>query len=256
MAPGAPGGMVEFRRSLAASFLFKFFVGVASSRHAAAAAAASPTSAAASSPSPPLLPLYTSPFDAREASAAQPLGANRAPPRGLQYSTRSPGAPFPVGAPLMHASAELQSTGEAIYIDDIPTPPRMLHAAFVRSDKPHATLLSLDPTAGDAIPGFVKFFGANDVPGDNAFGPVIQDEPLFVAVGGELTCVGQPMGMIVADTEARDWPIHSPLKIHLFMIISHPYLTRVRTRSPPRRRRGPRRGRWPPPQRTPTCRRY
>ncbi len=90
----------------------------------------------------------------------------------------------PVGAPIMHVSAdkqvqffnlflnhlvnyESQVTGEALYTDDIPTPPRGLYAAFVMSTKSHAEILSVDPSKALAYPGVVAYYGAKDIPGAN-----------------------------------------------------------------------------------------
>jgi xanthine dehydrogenase/oxidase len=194
LPPGAPGGMVEYRRSLAASFFFKFFVHVAAELEAGVASFAG-----------------CSPVAEGERSAA--AAAHKPPPRGVQYFEKrrpdgAPGAPpgadaGGVGAPLMHASAELQACGEALYVDDVAPPPGLLHAARVGADRPHATLLSLDFSAARAAPGVAGVFGATDVPGANAVGPVLHDELLFVPVGGEVTCVGALLAIVVADTEAQ-----------------------------------------------------
>ena len=61
-------------------------------------------------------------------------------------------------------------------------------------------------------PGVAGFFGAGDVPGDNCVGAVVHDEDLFA--DGAVTCVGQPIGLIVADSEAQAraaarWPLHT-----------------------------------------------
>lgn len=86
LGPSPPGGMSEFRSSLAASFLFKFFLRctLALERE---------------------IPGYVGRLDPREASAA--VAFHRPPSRGLQYYTKADGAEA-VGAPLMHCSAELQ----------------------------------------------------------------------------------------------------------------------------------------------------
>jgi xanthine dehydrogenase/oxidase len=190
LAPNVPGGMPEFRTSCASAFLFKFFVHVAMRLESDSAALSS---------------RYVAPVDVREQSAAPPRDQHlhhRALPRGLQYYVTAPTSPHPVGAPLMHASAELQVCGEAVYVDDIPMPPCLLHAVRVLSDRPHARLLSLDASAALAMPGVEGFFGAKDVPGSNDVGPVLKDEPLFVPIGGEVTCVGQCLGVIVASSVA------------------------------------------------------
>ena len=48
-------------------------------------------------------------------------------------------------------------------------------------------------------PGVEGFFSAKDVPGANDMGAVVHDEECFASE--EVTCVGQPIGVIVADTE-------------------------------------------------------
>lgn len=126
------------------------------------------------------VPGYTPDVHPSEASAA--AAYHRPPSRGLQYFTRADGAE-PVGATLMHCSAELQVTGEAVYTDDIPRPANAVHAALVMADRPHARLLSIDAAAARAAPGVVGVFTAEDIPGHNLIGPVLHDEQLFVPVG-------------------------------------------------------------------------
>lgn len=48
-------------------------------------------------------------------------------------------------------------------------------------------------------PGVEGFFSAKDVPGGNDMGAVVHDEECFASE--EVTCVGQPIGVVVADTE-------------------------------------------------------
>lgn len=81
------GGMVEYRQSLAASFLFKAFVFVATSLEAEQAAA------------------FKSPFEAREASAA--AAYHRPVPSGLQYFSSIPSQEV-VGKSHRHMAADLQ----------------------------------------------------------------------------------------------------------------------------------------------------
>ena len=80
---------------------------------------------------------------------------------------------------LPHDSAAKHVSGEAVYVDDIPEPPGLLHAAFGLSDKPHARIKSIDLAPVRAAPGVVAVIAAEDVPGDNNVGPVIADEPVF-----------------------------------------------------------------------------
>jgi xanthine dehydrogenase/oxidase len=104
----------------------------------------------------------------------------------------------PVGQSVIHASARLQVTGEAKYLDDMPEPPGMLYASVVLSSKPHARIVKIDTSAALAVPGAVKFIGAADVSGSNVSGEVIPDEEVFASK--EVHTVGQLVGLLVATT--------------------------------------------------------
>ncbi|KAG4955558.1 hypothetical protein JHK84_041539 [Glycine max] len=168
----APGGMVEFRKSLTLSFFFKFFLWVSHQMG----------SIKESIPSSHLSAVHS---------------VHRPPITGSQdYEIRKRGTS--VGSPEVHLSARLQVTGEAEYTDDTPMPPNGLHAAFVLSKKPHARINRIDDSGAISLPGFVSLFLAKDVPGDNKIGAVVADEDLFAV--DYVTCVGQVIGVVVADT--------------------------------------------------------
>ena len=84
--------MVEFRRSLAASFLFRFFVHVAAKLEAD-------------------VPGYQSAFPDSFKSAAVPF--HRPPVQGLQYYSKAPGEGA-VGQPMRHMAADLQVLDPAV----------------------------------------------------------------------------------------------------------------------------------------------
>lgn len=52
-----------------------------------------------------------------------------------------------VGTSLPHQSGYLQATGEAQYVDDIPSIVNTLHAAFVISKKPNARIKNIGMTS-------------------------------------------------------------------------------------------------------------
>ena len=81
---------MEFRRSLASSFLFRMMVFVSAQMEAAKA------------------PGFTSSFSGRDASAAQPF--ERPAAQGLQYFAKTPGEAA-VGQPHRHMAADLQVRG-------------------------------------------------------------------------------------------------------------------------------------------------
>lgn len=171
----APGGMVEFRRSLSLSFFFKFFLWVSHQMEGKQCIKES-------------LPLS-------HLSAVQSF--HRPPVIGSQdYEVIKRGTA--VGSPEVHLSARLQVTGEAEYADDTPLPPNCLHAALILSRKPHARICSIDDSGAKLSPGFAGIYLAKNVPADNNIGPVVEDEELFASEF--VTCVGQVIGVVVADT--------------------------------------------------------
>ncbi|VAH05355.1 unnamed protein product [Triticum turgidum subsp. durum] len=175
LAENAPGGMVEFRSSLTLSFFFKFFLYVTHEMNNKG--------------------LWKVGLDAANMSAIQSY--TRPVSIGTQ-GYESVGQGTAVGQPMVHMSAILQVTGEAEYVDDTPTPPNILHAALVLSKKAHARILSIDDSVAKCSPGFAGLFLSKDVPGSNHIGPIIHDEEVFAS--DVVTCVGQIIGIVVADT--------------------------------------------------------
>ena len=190
LAPGSPGGMCEFRASLMKAFLFKLYV--VSWKDDAST-----------------MPAAASGLDAADLSADDATGPNRREPStSAQYHRlqRDSGtnaiSSTALGQELTHASAEMQTTGEAHYIDDIPLPPNTGHAALVLSTKARAIVKAVDAAPALSMDGVLGYFDNSHIPpgGERHVGPVVHDEPVFVAVGEETTCVGQVIGVVVAET--------------------------------------------------------
>uniref|UniRef100_A0A182KGJ4 FAD-binding PCMH-type domain-containing protein n=1 Tax=Anopheles christyi TaxID=43041 RepID=A0A182KGJ4_9DIPT len=96
-----------------------------------------------------------------------------------------------------------QASGEAKYINDLPTFPGELHAAFVLGTKVHAKITSLDAEEALRIPGVIAFYTAMDIPGNNDFMPVKSEfSPNIEEVLCSETILfhGQPVGLVVANT--------------------------------------------------------
>ncbi|XP_037491510.1 LOW QUALITY PROTEIN: aldehyde oxidase 4 [Jatropha curcas] len=127
----------------------------------------------------------------------------------------------PVGKPIAKTGAFLQASGEAVYVDDIPSPRNCLHGAFIYSTKPFAKVKSIKfnseslPDGVTAVlpDGVTAVISFKDIPkgGQNigslfAFGP----EPLFAE---ELTqYAGEPLAFVLADTQ-RNADIASKLAV-------------------------------------------
>jgi xanthine dehydrogenase large subunit len=105
-----------------------------------------------------------------------------------------------VGTTIPHDSAVGHVTGQAFYLDDVPSMAGELHVGFVPSPIACGSLTDIDATAARAIPGVVAIYTAADVPAHNMFGPLAADEPFLAAE--RLLYVGQPIAIVAA--ESRD----------------------------------------------------
>jgi xanthine dehydrogenase large subunit len=99
---------------------------------------------------------------------------------------------------LAHDSAEKHVSGAALYTDDLPEPPGLLHAAFGMSERAHARIKSIDLDPVRAAPGVVAVMAAADLPGDNNCAPVMHDDPIFAEALVEY--VGQSIFAVAAET--------------------------------------------------------
>ncbi|KAK5579855.1 hypothetical protein RB653_009543 [Dictyostelium firmibasis] len=178
LAAGAPGGMIEYRRSLTTSFFFKYFLTVSKQLFHISNGN----------------PLYS--VSDKEQSATdsytRPLSFGE-----QNYQTQP--EKHPITQPIKHQSADKQVTGEALYVDDVKT--KSLYAVMVPSLKAHANIKSVDPSKALKAPGVKAFFSAKDIPGINDCGPVIHDEEVFVTKTALFH--GAPIGCIVAETHIQ-----------------------------------------------------
>ncbi|KAK5644720.1 hypothetical protein RI129_006020 [Pyrocoelia pectoralis] len=171
LSPSAPGGMIQYRRSLTLSFFFRTFLYISKQ--------------------------LEQQIGERDKSAIE--GFHSGIPKSSQYfevlsSTKKYDT---VGKPVQHKSGFKQATGEAVYLDDIPTYTNELYLALVTSTRAHANILSVDPTEALAMEGVHAFFSAKDLsPHCNAFGPIFHDEEIFASK--TVTCNGQLIGAVVA----------------------------------------------------------
>ncbi|MBW8832572.1 MAG: molybdopterin-dependent oxidoreductase [Burkholderiales bacterium] len=193
----------EYRRQLAESYLFKFYVEVRNWRHL---------------PVPP----------AERSAADRPV---RPVSHGTQAYVKYP-AEYPGNLPFIKIEAYLQTTGEAIYTHDIPLPRRGLNGAPVQStvalgscvyavpgiDGP-ATPAQVLAALRQKYPSVVDYVTAIDVPGP-VFEGMAGDDPVFavsvqvsqcpdgklpadydVSAPMWLSGFGQCIGMVLAENE-------------------------------------------------------
>lgn len=97
-----------------------------------------------------------------------------------------------------HESAELHVSGEATYIDDIGEVSGTVFAALGISERVHAKIISLDLAPVLSSPGVITVLTAEDIPGDNDCGPIINDDPILA--DGIVHYIGQPVFVVVANS--------------------------------------------------------
>uniref|UniRef100_A0A8B9W2H2 Xanthine dehydrogenase n=1 Tax=Anas zonorhyncha TaxID=75864 RepID=A0A8B9W2H2_9AVES len=190
LSPSAPGGMVDFRRTLTLSFFFKFYLTVLlklSKHHNG----------------PPVPSNYIS---ATELFHKDPIANAQL----FQEVPKGQAAEDMVGRPLMHVSADKQACGEAVYCDDIPHFENELYLTLVTSTKAHAKIISIDASEAQSVPGFVCFVSAKDIPGSNITG-IANDETVFAE--DVVTCVGHIIGAVLADTQEHSRRAAKAVKI-------------------------------------------
>ncbi|XP_043433369.1 aldehyde oxidase 2 [Prionailurus bengalensis] len=182
--PGwAPGGRVEFKRTLVVSFFFKFYlevlqelkklVKVSDSHHY-----------------PEISDRFLSALE--DFPVTGPRGVQRYQNVDSHQSLQDP-----VGRPIMHLSGLKHATGEAMFCDDIPMVDRELFMVLVTSTKAHAKIISIDLSEALELPGVVDVITAEDIPGTNG----AEDDKLLAV--DEVLCVGQIICAVVAETDVQ-----------------------------------------------------
>lgn len=106
-----------------------------------------------------------------------------------------------VRSALIHDSAKRHVSGEAIYTDDIPEPPGMLHVYIAMSTRAHAAVVAVDLSRVRAAPGVALVLTAKDIPGVNDVSPIAGDDPMFA--DGLVQYAGQSLFAVAAETLAQ-----------------------------------------------------
>jgi len=104
-----------------------------------------------------------------------------------------------VGMRVAREDALDKVLGTPIFTADM-IPKDTVFASVVRSSRPHARILSLNPKAALSTAGVMRFIASRDIPGVNNVGTLIRDKPFFCQ--DVVRCIGDPIGAIIA--ESRD----------------------------------------------------
>ncbi|KAI0235297.1 Xanthine dehydrogenase/oxidase [Lamellibrachia satsuma] len=171
LPPGVPGGMESYRNTLSLSFFFKFYLTVQAKRDRKQSATT---------------------LHERETSHGTQV---------FEEVENGQQKIDPVGRSLPHLAATQQTTGEAVYIDDIRPYAGELSLALVVSSKAHARLISVDASDALQMPGVIDFISHKDVPGKNCFGCIVPDQTIFAV--DKVLYQGQIIGAVIAETRAQ-----------------------------------------------------
>nr|DAA64405.1 TPA_inf: aldehyde oxidase beta [Tetraodon nigroviridis] len=180
LPPSAPGGKVEFRRSLSLSFLFRFNLEVLQKLRE-------------------MVPVPVNIITDELPEKIEPLPKEiQASLQEFQPVSEEQEEQDPVGRPIMHRSALSQATGEAVYCDDLPATDGELFMVLVTSSRAHARITSLDVSEALRLPGVADVITAADIPGQKVRKVFSYEEELLAQ--GQVSCVGQMLCAVVADT--------------------------------------------------------
>ncbi len=97
---------------------------------------------------------------------------------------------------MKHIDAAGHTRGESQYVDDMPQPVGMLHAAVFTSPVAHGRIISLNLEEAVRCDGVITVLSAKDIPGENQIGALIPDELLLAE--HEVHFVGEPVALVLA----------------------------------------------------------
>ncbi|XP_039288989.1 xanthine dehydrogenase isoform X2 [Nilaparvata lugens] len=170
-----PDATPEYRKGLAVSLLYKFILSVLG------------------------LPDGVSPnMKTGGASMSRPVST-------ASQSFQTDKSLWPLNQPINKLEAFAQCSGEAQYVNDIPSHPGELHAAVVIAKQATAKSFILNPEKALRMDGVVSFFTAKDIPGRNdcmsriMFPTFVNEE---ILASEKILHAGQALGVIVAKSRA------------------------------------------------------
>ncbi|KAL7152035.1 hypothetical protein ABFS83_04G070400 [Erythranthe nasuta] len=111
---------------------------------------------------------------------------------------------YPVGEPITKSGAAIQASGEAVYVDDIPSPPDCLHGAFIYSTKPLARVRGVSFESHPKPTEISAVISVKDIPKDGknvGSMAMFGTEPLFA--DGLAQFPGHLIAFVVSETQKR-----------------------------------------------------
>ena len=103
-----------------------------------------------------------------------------------------------LGKPRPLVEGKEKVTGSARYVADVQLP-RMLYARPLLSPYAHAKIIDIDKSEAEALDGVIEVLTADDLPTRNR---KITSRTSAILAQGEVLWVGQPVVVVVAETDA------------------------------------------------------
>jgi CO/xanthine dehydrogenase Mo-binding subunit/aerobic-type carbon monoxide dehydrogenase small subunit (CoxS/CutS family) len=105
-----------------------------------------------------------------------------------------------VGVSKPKYNAFERAIGRSPFVNDIQTE-GLLYSALKFSEHPRARVLRIDDSRANKLPGVVRIFNGQDIPGDRITGLIRADWPMMVVEGETTRYIGDVLAGIVAETE-------------------------------------------------------
>jgi CO/xanthine dehydrogenase Mo-binding subunit len=126
-----------------------------------------------------------------------------------------------LGKCIPRVDAREKVTGKVLYPSDIYLD-NQIYIRVLRSEYPYARIKSIDTTEAEKLPGVVRVLTHKDVPGLNAYGIAIQDQPVFCH--DYVRYQGDAIAAVGAETDeiAREALEHIKVEYEVLKPISEP----------------------------------
>lgn len=103
-----------------------------------------------------------------------------------------------IGSPVRRLDAYAKASGQHLYPSDFKAE-NMLYLKVLRSEHPHADIISINTEDALNLPGVVRVLTAADIPGENGYGLVVPHQPVLCE--GRVRHLGEAVAIVVAETE-------------------------------------------------------
>jgi len=91
-------------------------------------------------------------------------------------------------------------TGKLLYTNDL-TFKDMLYGKALRAEVPHGRVKKIDTSAAEKMPGIVRILTSKDIPGENIFGAILEDQPVFCT--DVVRYVGDTLALVIGEQEEQ-----------------------------------------------------